>query len=102
MRRALIALIATLTLAACTPKPLVVATSPDPIPVAIAAACFEPCAELPLWQPHADGTSPWAALGELAIADAAIRNDCEARRAHCAAPLRRLIQARVIVVKVPK
>lgn len=95
MRAALLAL-AMLALAACTPKPLVVATPPEPIPVAIDASCFEPCAELPPWQPNADGTAPWATLGEIAIADADIRNDCEARRAHCAAPLRRLLQVGVI------
>ena len=100
MIRAALAMLATLALAACTPKPLVVSTPPEPIPVAIDASCFEPCAELPPWQPSADGTAPWATLGELAIADADIRNDCEARRAHCAAPLRRLIQLRVIANSV--
>lgn len=97
MNRFLFALIpAALALCACTPKPMVIATPPEPMPVAIDPACFEPCATLPPWQANADGTAPWATLGALAITDAEIRDDCEARRALCAAPLRRLIQVGVI------
>lgn len=96
MTRILLTLCAAHALSACTPKPLVVATPPEPFPVAIAPACFEPCATLPLWRADADGTAPWDTLGALAITDSEIRNDCEARRAHCAAPLRRLLQVGLI------
>lgn len=97
MYRTLIAACAAVLLSACNHAPTVIAPEPEPIPVAIDARCFVPCDPLPHWQPDApDGTAPWAALGELAIADAGRLSECEARRAACAAPLRRLIQVRVI------
>ncbi len=86
-------------LAACAQRPVVVRDAPGPIPVAIDPRCLEPCAALPPWQPGPDGTARWSDLGAIAIADAEIRDDCEARRQHCAVVLRRLIQAGVITAK---
>lgn len=72
----------------------------DPVPTFVDAECFTACEELPRWEPDRDdGSGDWDVLGAQQGPIAEQYGSCDARRAACAAALRRLDAAGVIRLK---
>lgn len=96
MRPLLIAL--ALSLAACVPatRP----SLPQPVPALCSAACYQPCdTQAPTWAP-ADPDSPdaWDTLAEQVLAPVIGQlEQCEVRRAACAACIQRHKAAGVLL-----
>jgi hypothetical protein len=97
----LLAAALTLSVSACGTNPVVV-TPPKAEPLDLrcdadqAAMCSGDCAELPIWQPEADGTGNFDSLLQLGPQDRVVTADCHAKLRACQACIERGRKAGVI------